>query len=107
MLGHALRPDLIITDMHMPGMDGLEATQTIKQRFGRAAPPIIALTADAAIEDRARCEAAGMDDFLTKPLQVVELTRSLARWTQALSPEEHIRQRHLLLPLQERWTSPG
>ena len=78
----------ILMDLHMPGMNGLEATQTIKKRFGLAAPPIIALTADASIEDRERCEAAGMDDCLTKPLQVVELTRSLARWaeTAALEP---------------------
>ncbi|MDB5929587.1 MAG: multi-sensor hybrid histidine kinase [Polaromonas sp.] len=77
----------ILMDLHMPGMDGLEATRTIKQRFGPDAPPIIALTADASIEDRERCEASGMDDFLTKPLQVVELTRSLMRWTESSSFE--------------------
>ncbi|CAN5525645.1 hypothetical protein BH10PSE16_BH10PSE16_31830 [soil metagenome] len=70
----------VLMDLHMPDMDGLEATHTIKKRFGLAAPPIIALTADASIEDRERCEAAGMDDYLTKPLQVAELTRSLLRW---------------------------
>ncbi|MDB5869099.1 MAG: multi-sensor hybrid histidine kinase [Polaromonas sp.] len=79
-----LRFGAILMDLHMPVMDGLEATRLIKQRFGRAAPPIIALTADAALEDRVRCEAAGMDDFLTKPLQVVELARSLACWTKTL-----------------------
>ncbi|MDO9360148.1 MAG: response regulator [Polaromonas sp.] len=71
----------ILMDLHMPGMDGIEATRIIQQRFGQEAPPIIALTADASIEDRERCAAAGMDDYLTKPLQVVELTRALARWT--------------------------
>jgi CheY-like chemotaxis protein/HPt (histidine-containing phosphotransfer) domain-containing protein len=81
-MNSARRFGAILMDLHMPGMDGLEATQTIKKRFGHAAPPIIALTADASIEDRERCEAAGMDDYLTKPLQVVELTRALARWTE-------------------------
>jgi two-component system sensor histidine kinase/response regulator len=49
------------------------------------APPIIALTADASIEDRDRCAAAGMHDYLTKPLQIAELTRVLERW---LSPAQ-------------------
>ena len=83
-MNSAKRFGAILMDLHMPGMDGLEATQTIKKRFGHAAPPIIALTADASIEDRERCEAAGMDDYLTKPLQVVELTRALARWAEAV-----------------------
>jgi signal transduction histidine kinase/CheY-like chemotaxis protein len=71
----------ILMDLHMPRMDGLEATRIIQERFGAQAPPIIALTADASTEDRERCMAAGMDDYLTKPLQVAELTRTLLRWT--------------------------
>ncbi len=76
-----LRFGAILMDLHMPGMDGLEATRIIQQRFGHEAPPIIALTADASIEDRERCAAAGMDDYLTKPLQVAELTRTMENWT--------------------------
>ena len=71
----------ILMDLHMPTMDGLDATRVIQQRFEGKAPPIIALTADASTADRERCLAAGMDDYLTKPIQVVELTRALTRWT--------------------------
>ena len=60
----------VLMDLHMPRMDGLEATRVLQQRFGGAAPPVVALTADASAEDRERCAAAGMDDYLTKPLQV-------------------------------------
>ncbi|MES2942858.1 MAG: response regulator [Pseudomonadota bacterium] len=80
----------ILMDLHMPGMDGLQASQIIHQLFGKQAPPIIALTADASIEDRERCMAAGMDDYLTKPLQVSDLTRALLRWTAGLTENEHI-----------------
>ena len=71
----------ILMDLHMPRMDGLQATQVIQQRFGKNAPPIIALTADASTEDRDRCAAAGMNDYLTKPLQVAALTQVLELWT--------------------------
>ena len=64
----------------MPNVDGLEATQQIQSAWGDTAPPIIALTAAASSEDRARCMAAGMDDYLTKPLQVSQLALALERW---------------------------
>ncbi|HSV36118.1 MAG TPA: response regulator [Ramlibacter sp.] len=76
----------VLMDLHMPGMDGLEATRIIQQRLGPRAPPIIALTADASTEDRDRCAAAGMDDYLTKPLQVAALTRALERWARPIAP---------------------
>jgi signal transduction histidine kinase/DNA-binding response OmpR family regulator/HPt (histidine-containing phosphotransfer) domain-containing protein len=87
MLGQGKRFGAVLMDLHMPDMDGLQATQIIKQNLGSDAPPVIALTADASIEDRERCMAAGMDDYLTKPLQVAELTRALARWA-ADRPED-------------------
>lgn len=83
MHGQGPRFGAILMDIHMPVMDGLEATQSILQQFGDQAPPIIALTADASAEDRNRCMAAGMQDFLTKPLQIADLTRKLAHWTTA------------------------
>jgi signal transduction histidine kinase/CheY-like chemotaxis protein len=82
------RIDAVLMDVHMPRMDGLEATRVIVQRFGDRAPPIIALTADASIEDRERCAAAGMQGYLTKPLQIVELTRTLEQWTSAAAWHE-------------------
>jgi signal transduction histidine kinase/DNA-binding response OmpR family regulator len=70
----------ILMDVNMPDVDGLEATKQIHAAWGQASPPIIALTAGASMEDRARCEAAGMDDYLTKPLQVAALAQALERW---------------------------
>ncbi|MBP7564574.1 MAG: response regulator [Burkholderiaceae bacterium] len=70
----------VLMDVNMPNVDGLQATQQIKSDWGVSAPPIIALTAAASSEDRARCMAAGMDDYLTKPLQVSQLARALEQW---------------------------
>ena len=75
--------DLILMDVQMPVMDGITATAQIRQRereLGESRRTIIALTADAYAADRERCLAAGMDDFLTKPIDVVVLTRLLGQW---------------------------
>lgn len=77
-----IRPDMILMDVQMPGMDGFEATQRIRIRESlHDAPPIpiIALTANAMAGDRERCLAAGMDDYLSKPLREQDLVRVLAR----------------------------
>ncbi len=63
--------DLVLTDIHMPGMDGIEATKAIRADeaiLGRARTPIIALTADALETGKRACREAGMDGFLTKPV---------------------------------------
>ncbi|MEP6789826.1 MAG: response regulator, partial [Ramlibacter sp.] len=75
-----LRLGAILMDVNMPDVDGLQATRQIQAALGAAAPPIIALTAAASPEDRLRCEAAGMNDYLTKPLQVSALAQALDRW---------------------------
>jgi len=76
-------PDLILMDLQMPVMDGYQATEQIRA-WGAAQQktpvPIIALTADAFEEDRQRCLAVGMNDFLTKPIALPMLTTTLARW---------------------------
>jgi len=66
----------------MPEMDGFEATRAIRAAEGGTGRhiPIIALTASAMAEDRARCLAAGMDDYLTKPLTKGALTEAVERW---------------------------
>lgn len=72
--------DLVLMDCHMPGMDGLEATRRI--RAGEAGAPdirVVALTAAALDEDRRRCLAAGMDDFLTKPVRLDDIANVLTR----------------------------
>jgi signal transduction histidine kinase/CheY-like chemotaxis protein/HPt (histidine-containing phosphotransfer) domain-containing protein len=74
---------VILMDCHMPNMDGIEAAKIIRMRErtdGRARTPIIALTANARGEDYQRCIAAGMDDYLTKPLTLDELRAALERW---------------------------
>ena len=70
----------VLMDVNMPRMNGFQATQQIQAMMGRKAPPIIALTAAASPEDQARCAAAGMDDYLTKPLHVAALAQALERW---------------------------
>jgi CheY-like chemotaxis protein/HPt (histidine-containing phosphotransfer) domain-containing protein len=70
----------VLMDINMPRMNGFQATQQIQAMMGAKAPPIIALTAAASPEDRARCTAAGMDDYLTKPLHVAALAQALERW---------------------------
>ena len=71
--------DLILMDLHMPVMDGLEATRSIRALSGEvAALPIFALTADVLQETRESAWAAGVDDFLTKPLQLAQLERVIA-----------------------------
>ncbi len=71
---------VILMDMQMPRMDGVEATQRIRrsQRGGRV--PIIAMTANAFAEDRNRCFDAGMDDFLTKPINPDVMLASVRKW---------------------------
>ena len=75
--------DLVLMDIQMPLMDGLKATELIRaweRDHAKARTPIAALTAGAYAEDRQNCVDAGMDDYLTKPIVVVELKTVLDRW---------------------------
>jgi CheY-like chemotaxis protein len=74
------RYDAVLMDVQMPEMDGLEATRRIHERWpGSDRPRIIAVTAGAMSEERERCLAAGMDDYLSKPIRLEELSAALAR----------------------------
>ena len=81
-----LRPDIVIMDLSMPVMDGYEASQAIRNHEvsnGWHRTPIIAATAHALPEDRERCQAMGMDDFLAKPIRKPVIEEVLARWLSA------------------------
>lgn len=77
------QPDLVLMDVSMPVLNGYDATREIRsQERLRGLPtcPVIALTANAMVEDRARCLAAGMSDFLAKPVRRATLLETLGRW---------------------------
>ena len=79
------RYDLVLMDCEMPVMDGYEATRRIRER-GNSLVPIIALTANAMSGDRDRCIRAGMNDFLSKPVEMAQLADVLAKWTHGSDP---------------------
>jgi CheY-like chemotaxis protein len=78
--------DLVLMDIHMPDMDGVEAARGMRGLYpegaspGAGRPPIVALTADAFAEDRVSYLAAGLDDYLAKPFEKADLAAMLARW---------------------------
>jgi signal transduction histidine kinase/CheY-like chemotaxis protein/HPt (histidine-containing phosphotransfer) domain-containing protein len=80
--------DLVLMDVQMPEMDGLEATQILRQREARTGKhqPIVAMTALAMNGDKERCLAAGMDGYLSKPIRPVELDEVLDQYLAAQAP---------------------
>jgi CheY-like chemotaxis protein len=74
--------DLVLTDIHMPGLDGIEATKRIRRNEfmdRQARTPIVALTADVLETGKQACQDVGMDGFLTKPIDPAELDAMIAR----------------------------
>jgi two-component system sensor histidine kinase/response regulator len=75
--------DLVLMDMQMPVMDGVTATRVLRETLSPVDLPIVAMTANAMQHDRERCQAAGMQDFVAKPIEPDELWRALLRWIPA------------------------
>jgi CheY-like chemotaxis protein len=67
-------------DMQMPHVDGIEATRRIRERHPANQLPIVAMTANAFVEDRQQCLDAGMNDFIAKPVEPETLYRTVLEW---------------------------
>jgi two-component system cell cycle response regulator DivK len=74
-----IHPDLIILDIHMPGLDGFGVIEKLRREKGFATTPIIALTASAMMGDRERAVAAGFTSYITKPIRLGALRAEVAR----------------------------
>jgi len=81
--------DVVLMDVQMPEMDGLEASRQINRRWDiQERPRIVAMTANAMQGDRELCLAAGMDDYLTKPIRLNDLVAALYRTQARVAQEE-------------------
>jgi signal transduction histidine kinase/DNA-binding response OmpR family regulator len=79
--------DLVLMDVQMPSMDGFDATRELRRRehtLGLPRVAVVAMTANAMSGDRERCLAAGMDDYLSKPVRLADLRETLGRWLSAV-----------------------
>jgi two-component system, sensor histidine kinase and response regulator len=84
--GRGSKHDCIFMDCHMPELDGFEATAEIRRLEAGRHVPIVAVTASAMSGDRERCLAAGMDDYICKPVKLADLQRALERWAGESDP---------------------
>lgn len=80
------RPDVILMDLSLPGIDGWEAARRLKADVALRSVPVIAVTAHALAGDREKALAAGCDDYLTKPLQPAQLVAKVEEWLTRPSP---------------------
>ncbi len=90
--------DGVLMDCQMPVMDGYDATRKLREDARHASLPVIAMTANAMVGDKEKCLAAGMNDFIAKPIDVAQLFTTLARWVTVKNP---------LAPEAEAETPPG
>ena len=83
-------PDLVLMDVNIPGMDGLETTAKFKQNPRLAHIPIIALTANAMKGDKERCLAAGCDGYMQKPVGVSDLRRQIDHYAEVTKSRNNL-----------------
>ena len=95
--------DIVLMDMQMPVMDGVTASRLVRETHSAATLPIVAMTANAMKVDRERCLDAGMNDFVTKPINPEELWRALLTWVQ---PRPGLGPRRSAQPATEREVLP-
>jgi len=81
--------DVVLMDLHMPVMDGYEATREIRREFSAQELPIIAVTANAMRDERQKCLDAGMNDYITKPVDVDVLYSTVAEWLKPLQQPQN------------------
>ena len=80
-----MKIDIIFMDIQMPEMDGIEATSKIIAKWGDQRPMIIAMTANALQRDKETYRAAGMDDYISKPLTVDQIRIGIEKWASVLN----------------------
>ena len=80
------KPDLVLMDIHLPGIDGIEALRQVRADPGCAAIPIVAFTASVMQSDRSQIQAAGFDGFLGKPINLKEFLETIKRLLESGRP---------------------
>jgi PAS domain S-box-containing protein len=87
-----MKIDIVFMDIQMPEMDGIEATQQIVEQWGDKRPLIVAMTANALYTDKDKCIAAGMDDYISKPLTITQVRNGIQQWASLIKSSEQTRE---------------